>query len=472
MKLPFKRNEPGMWISAGVHVAVLTAAMLTVAAPALPDAQEGVPVEVMTEQQYSELTKGETNADKPQPDAKPRADRKADKAEEREPENAKVDAPAPPKRPADMKVASAEEMPLRVNEPDPDKDAKAAEAKAAEAKAAEAKAGEAKAADAKAAKAEAAMAEAARAAKAEAAAEAKAEAKAAAEAKAVAAKAEAKAAAVKREQLAQLIEKEEAEAEAAAKADAAKAAEKAAKVKADAKARAEAEAKAEKAEAEKARAEAKALAEKAAKAESEHQKQVAEAKADAEAAAKADAAAKAKAETAAKAKAKALADAKGKADAEAKAKKQAELAEKFSAGDIRQLLASKAPSQSTGATGRDVQRTASLGAASGNSQRLSPSLREALVGMLQQQIERCYVAPPGAAQGVILPMLDIRLNPDGALTTEPRIMRGGANAVDRSIAEAAQRAVRRCAPYKIPAQYAPYYNDWKAINAEFEFSRV
>ncbi|TXM77873.1 cell envelope integrity protein TolA [Methylobacterium sp. WL69] len=456
-----------MWISAGVHVAVLTAAMLTVAAPALPDAQEGVPVEVMTEQQYSELTKGETNADKPQPDAKPRADRKADKAEEREPENAKVDAPAPPKRPADMKVASAEEMPLRVNEPDPDKDAKAAEAKAAEAKAAEAKA-----ADAKAAKAEAAKAEAARAAKAEAAAEAKAEAKAAAEAKAVAAKAEAKAAAVKREQLAQLIEKEEAEAEAAAKADAAKAAEKAAKAKADAKARAEAEAKAEKAEAEKARAEAKALAEKAAKAEAEHQKQVAEAKADAEAAAKADAAAKAKAEAAAKAKAKALADAKGKADAEAKAKKQAELAEKFSAGDIRQLLASKAPSQSTGATGRDVQRTASLGAASGNSQRLSPSLREALVGMLQQQIERCYVAPPGAAQGVILPMLDIRLNPDGALTTEPRIMRGGANAVDRSIAEAAQRAVRRCAPYKIPAQYAPYYNDWKAINAEFEFSRV
>jgi colicin import membrane protein len=479
VKLPFKRNEPGVWISAGVHVAVLTAAMLTVAAPALPDAQEGVPVEVMTEQQYSELTKGETNADKPQTDAKPRADRKADKAEEREPENAKVDAPAPPKRPADMKVASAEEMPLRADEADPaEAKAKAAEAKAAEAKAAEAKAVEAKAAEAKAAKAEAAKAEAARA-KAEAVAEAK-----AAEAKAAAAaKAEAKAAAVKREQLAQLIEKEEAEAAAKAEAEAEKAAEKAAKAKAEAKARAdakaraeaEAEAKAEKAEAEKARAEAKAqaekaakaLAEKAAKAEAEHQKEVAEA-----AAAKAEAAAKAKADAAAKAKAKAMADAKAKADGEAKAKKQAELAEKFSAGDIRQLLASKAPSQSTGATGRDIQRTASLGAATGNAPRLSPSLREALVGMLQQQIERCYVAPPGAAQGVILPMLDIRLNQDGTLTTEPRIMRGGANAVDRSIAEAAQRAVRRCAPYKIPAQYAPYYNDWKAINAEFEFSRV
>ena len=92
--------------------------------------------------------------------------------------------------------------------------------------------------------------------------------------------------------------------------------------------------------------------------------------------------------------------------------------------------------------------------------------------MLSSRSSAATSAPPGAAQGVVLPMLDIRLNPDGTLTTEPRIMRGGANAVDRSIAEAALRAVRRCAPYKIPAQYAPYYNDWKAINAEFEFSRV
>jgi colicin import membrane protein len=165
-----------------------------------------------------------------------------------------------------------------------------------------------------------------------------------------------------------------------------------------------------------------------------------------------------------------MADAKAKADAEAKARKQAELADKFNAGDIRSMLASKAPSQSTGATGHTVQKVAALGAATGNAQRLSPSLRDALVGLLQQQIERCYSAPPGAAQGVVLPVLDIRLNPNGSLSTEPRIMRGGASAVDQSIAQAALRAVRRCAPYNIPATYAPYYNDWKAINAEFEFT--
>ena len=295
---PFKNREPGVWISAGAHAAVLGLALFAVAAPALPDAQEGVPVEVLTEQQFSELTRGERNAERPEKTPN-RADRVAEKQEQREPENAKTDAPAAPTRTADTKIAAVDAMPLRANEADPVKE----------------------------------------------------------------------------------------EAEAAA------------------------------------------------------------------------------------AKAEAMADARAKADAEAKARQQAELANKFSPGDIRETLA-RSPSQSTGATGREVQRTASLGTATGNAQRLSPSLRDALVGMLQQQIERCYSAPPGATQGVVLPMLDIRLNADGSLTSEPRVMRSGSNAVDQSIAQAALRAVRRCAPYKIPAQYAPYYNDWKAINAEFEFSPV
>ena len=444
MRLPSFRSEPGFWVSAGTHVGLLVFALFSVAAPALPEAQEGVPVEVITENQFSELTKGERNAEKPLSDAKPRADKKAEKFEEKEPENAKVDSPTAPTRTSDMKLANADEMPLRVTEPDPSAEAAKA-AKMAKEKA------EAEKADA--AKAEA-KAEAAKAAAAEKAAAAKADAKAAA---AEAAKAEA----VKREQLAKLVEREEAEA-AAAEAKAADA-----KAKAEAKAKADAAKEAAKA-AEKAAA-AKAEAKAKAEAEAERQKEISEAKAE-EAKAKAEAAAAAKAEAAARAKAKAVADARAKADAEAKARKQAELAAKFNAGDIKSILASKAPSQSTGSTGHEVQRTASLGAATGTAQRLSPSLRDALVGMLQQQIERCYSAPPGAAQGVVLPVLDIRLNADGSLSTDPRIMRGGSSSVDQSIAQAALRAVRRCAPYKIPAQYQPYYNDWKAINAEFEFT--
>ncbi len=451
LPVSFDRQKPGVWISAGTHVALLGFVLLGVSAPALPEAQEGVPVEVITEKQLSEITKGERQAEKPLPNAQSRADRQAEKHEDREPENAKVDAPTAPKRTAEMKLANADEIPLR-SETEPNETETAKAAKAAEEKAEKA----AKAA------AEKAAAEKTAAAKAEAKAKAEAESKAKAETAAKAAAAE-KAEADKREALDKLIEKQEAEAAAQAKAEAAK---KAAEAKAAAeKAEKAAEAKA-KAEAAKKVAEAKAKAE----AEAERQQEIAEAKAEAEAKAKAEAAEKARADAAAKAKAKAMADAKAKADAEAKARKQAELADKFNAGDIRSMLNSKAPSQSTGATGSAVQKVAALGAATGNAQRLSPSLRDALVGLLQQQIERCYSAPPGAAQGVILPVLDIRLNQDGSLSTEPRIMRGGSSSVDQSIAQAALRAVRRCAPYRIPATYAPYYNDWKAINAEFEFS--
>ena len=127
MEFRFDRKEPGVWISAGTHVALLALALVSVAAPALPEAQEGVPVEVITENQFSEITKGERQADKPMPNATSRADRKAEKFEDREPENSKQDAPTAPTRTAEMKLANADEMPLRA-EPDPQEAAQAAKA--------------------------------------------------------------------------------------------------------------------------------------------------------------------------------------------------------------------------------------------------------------------------------------------------------------------------------------------------------
>ncbi len=99
LPVTFDRRKPGVWISAGTHCVLLGAVLLGVSAPALPEAQEGVPVEVITEQQLSEIMKGERQADKPMPNAQSRADRQADKREEREPENAKVDAPRRPSAP-------------------------------------------------------------------------------------------------------------------------------------------------------------------------------------------------------------------------------------------------------------------------------------------------------------------------------------------------------------------------------------
>ncbi|MET0527797.1 MAG: cell envelope integrity protein TolA [Microvirga sp.] len=379
LKDHFNPSEPGFWVSGVAHAAVLVAAMIGFSSAAeFPDAQEGIPVEVITDNQFSQITKGEKEAKAVTPDQKPRAERVADKVELREAGEEKRDTPAPPKRPEDMKVAE-----------------EAAAAQAAAAKAEEQ-------------------------AKAEAAAKAAAAAKAQAEAKAEAEK--------------QAVEKAEAEA-----IEKAKAAEQA-KAEAEAKARAEAKAKAD------AEAEAKRVAEAKAKAKAE-----AEAKAQAEA------------------EAKKVAEAKAKAEAEAKARKEAQLAKKLDMGDLKQFLDTKEKSQSSGATGSEVQKTASLGTATGTSAKLNPSMRDGLIGLLQDQMRQCYQVPISASGGdVTPPVLDIKLSADGSLAAQPSIASSGNSSTDRAVADAALRAVRRCAPYKIPATYAPYFNDWKHLNVGFD----
>ena len=369
LKIKFNPSEPGLWVSSVAHAAILAAAVVGLSfVEEFPDAQEGIPVEVITENQFSEITKGEKTAKEVLQNPKPRADRVADTVADRNPGEDKRDAPAPPKRPEEMKVADKEE-PVAAQPPPPPPPPKPSQAEA--------------------------------------------EAKAKAE-----------------EQL-KLAEK--AEAEALAKA-------------AEAKAKAEAEAKA------KAEADAKAKAE-------------AEARKVAEAKAKAEADAKAKAE----AEAKKIAEAKAKADAEAKARKEAQAAKKLDMGDIRQFLDNKERNQSTGATGSEVQKTASLGTATGTAAKLSPSMEDALRGLLKEQIERCFSAPPGAMMGsVVTPLLDVKFNTDGSLAAEPRIVQAGPSSTDRAAAEAALRAVKRCAPYNIPAKFAPYYNSWKHWNMYFE----
>ena len=66
------------------------------------------------------------------------------------------------------------------------------------------------------------------------------------------------------------------------------------------------------------------------------------------------------------------------------------------------------------------------------------------------------------------PILDIRLNQDGSLSTEPRILQAGSSSTDRAVADAAVRAIRKCRQFEIPAQFAPYYSDWKVLNVQFD----
>lgn len=442
MAFTLDRTRPGVWISAGLHGLLLLTAVFAISSEKMPDADEGIPVEIVTDNQISEMTKGETSAKQALPNAKPRADRVADAREIRDPGEAKRDTPSPPKRPAEVKVADEDTQapdtpppPTRLAQAQPEP----ASAPPPPSRPDTSKADQAKAEQAK---AEQARADAARA------------------------DAAAKAEVAKAEAAERLEEQKEAEAienakrEKAAQAKAAAAAAKAAAARQEA---AKAEAKAELDAKMKALADAQAKADKA-RAEAEQQKQIAEAKAEA----KAEADAKAKAEADAKAR-KQVAMAKAKADAETKARKQAEAADKFSAGDIRQLLASKEPSQSSGATGHEVQKTASLGTVTGSAQRMNPSQRDQLVGLLSEQLHRCWQVPIAAqsADKPPVPSVRVKLNQDGSLAAEPVVMNSG-DGLFRTVADSATRATRRCAPLKIPAQFAPYYQDWRDLVVNFD----
>jgi colicin import membrane protein len=368
--LKFDKAEPGVWVSGVAHAAVLAAGLFAMTTTSFPPADEGIPVEVITDNQFSEITRGEKTAKEVTANPNPRVDRVAEKQEQRDPGEAARDVPAPPTRPAEMKVAEEEAAapppPPARPEPTPPEPPKREAVKTPESPKPD----------------------------------------------------------PKREEMARLVEQQQAEI-----------------------ARQQAEAKAE---------EAKTKAE-------------AEAKAKAAAEAKAKAVAEAKAKAEADAKAKAVAEAKAKAEAEAKAKRQAEVAEKFNPGDIRQLLQSKQPAQSSGATGREINRTASLGTNTGTAQRLNPSQRDQLIGILQEQLHRCWVVPIAlqSAPKPPVPSIRIKLNQDGSLAGEPAVMNRSAEPLFDVAADSATRAARRCAPLRIPAQFVPYYQDWKDLVVNF-----
>ncbi|KFC66463.1 putative TonB protein [Bosea sp. LC85] len=215
----------------------------------------------------------------------------------------------------------------------------------------------------------------------------------------------------------------------------------------------------------KAEAEAQARAEAAAKAKAEAQAKAAAAEAAKE---KAEAEAKAKAE--AEAKAKIAAAAKAKAEAEAKAKREAEIAKNFNPTDIAKLLQSKEPAQSSGSSAPQVNRTASLGTERGSSQKLSPSLRAQLVGIIQDQLLKCWNVPIGLAnaKGAVVPSVRMKLNTDGSLAGQPGVINTSSDPLFRVAADSALTATRRCAPLRIPAQFAAYYDDWRDVVVNFD----
>ena len=93
-----------------------------------------------------------------------------------------------------------------------------------------------------------------------------------------------------------------------------------------------------------------------------------------------------------------------------------------------------------------------------------------LAALLLQQVKPCYNPPAGGADaGQIATVLDLRMNRDGSVASvqigEQSGVNGQNQAYARQMADAARRAVLRCAPFKLPPDM--YEGGWDDFGFRF-----
>jgi colicin import membrane protein len=93
---------------------------------------------------------------------------------------------------------------------------------------------------------------------------------------------------------------------------------------------------------------------------------------------------------------------------------------------------------------------------------MNPSERGQLAGMLADQIRSCWNVPV-SGKPAVLPQVRMVLNQDGSLGAQPVLINSSGDPTFRAVADSGMRAIRQCAPFRIPARFAATFNDWRSI---------
>lgn len=382
--LKLGKTEPGIVVSGALHVAVLAFLLFGLPAASFPDAEEGIPVEVISEDMLGQITRGDPKAKQVAENPKPEAVRVAEVAEQKDNREDERDLPSTAKRPEDMQADDKPEPannppPLPPPPPPPPKPDPEPQKPSAE------------------------------------------EVEAMLKQQQEAELAEQKRKAAEQEKQRQIAEQKRKEAE-------------------QEKQRQIAEQKRKEAEQEKQR---QIVEQKRKEAEQQKQRQIAEQKR------------------------------KDQEAKEAKARSDAQLAKLLDDASST-LNNSREASRSTGSSAREVNRTASLGTATGNAARLSPNVRQQLVGWLNETMMGCWDAPMRVRSDLNPPKPLIRMgfNPDGTLSGEPVALDDDGTELYRIAAESAKRAIRKCSPLQVPDKFKGYYGHWKLVDFRFDVNKT
>jgi hypothetical protein len=84
---------------------------------------------------------------------------------------------------------------------------------------------------------------------------------------------------------------------------------------------------------------------------------------------------------------------------------------------------------------------------------------------LKTQVNKCLVLPPGVGRTERIKMIiHVELTREGALANDPSVIDAAAPTIGYPLMLSAIRALRQCAPYRLPADK---YADWKMLEIDF-----
>jgi outer membrane biosynthesis protein TonB len=109
------------------------------------------------------------------------------------------------------------------------------------------------------------------------------------------------------------------------------------------------------------------------------------------------------------------------------------------------------------------------GLAHHNAPRMSMTMAAALDAWLTESYLNCWTPPPTTPDGdPYVAEVRVVFNPDGSLSGRPVLLNPPTDRAWRAHAESAMRAVKKCDPLKVPAEYMPYFEQWKIETIHFD----
>jgi outer membrane biosynthesis protein TonB len=149
----------------------------------------------------------------------------------------------------------------------------------------------------------------------------------------------------------------------------------------------------------------------------------------------------------------AKAAAKPAAPAPAPSPTAAKAATGFNSKEISDILNKSA----TGTAAGKTAQVASLGSPNGVNAKIKMSVSE--LDAFMAQVQKCWNPPPGASEAELMARIQVVLQPDGSLAATPQTIEAPSHPMGPAYAASAIRAIRMCAPYRLPAAKYEQWHD-------------